>query len=193
MNEYELYTRIIAPRFQSEKQNILTEEKAKKKHEISVVAMGVKDYTLYRFEMDEEKFLPFFNDTHGNENVKAEYPAPKALSSFCDYILLASLAGKLYVLLIEMKSGAANGAGVQLKATETFMNYIKETALRIKGYNGYDSVDGNNIVVRRIIAKAAPTARPTTNVAKRKIDWKADPLIWSNNVFPIAKICNLRR
>ena len=190
MNEYELYTKIIAPKFKSKNQNILIEKKLEKPQKAEIVGTGVDAYTLYRFDLDDGNFLPFFNNTHIGREERVEHPAPKNLLKFCDYIMLESKGGKTYILLIEMKSGGNYDAGIQLKATETFMEYIKQTALRIKADNGYDSFTPNNIVLKRIILKPYPKAKPMTNAKNRKIDWNGDPIVCKENIFPVLRICN---
>ena len=192
MNEYELYTRIIHPDYKSEYQNRLTEEKLRRPQTAQIIDTGVDDYILYRFDLDDKNFLPFFNNTHVGREERVEYPAPDKLLKFCDYIMLVSKGGKLYVLLIEMKSGGNAEASIQLKAAETFMEYIKQTALRIKSYNGYDSFTAGNIILRRVLLKPLKS-KPTTNVRNRQIDTSGDPIVCRENIFPIMRICNIHQ
>ena len=145
--------------------------------------------TLYRFN-ENENFLPFFNNTHEGERGPVEYPTPKGLRKFCDYILLAVTHNKMYVILIEMKSGSNGDAQLQLSASSTFMKYIQMTAERIKSQNHFDTFDSNNIIIKKVILKPKPTPRPTTNIAKdSSINWTADPVIIKGEVFPINKLC----
>lgn len=193
MNEYDLYTLILSPHFQVRDQSILIEDKLHKPHKASIVSNGVKKYMLYRFDMDKQNFLPFFNNTHDGEYGKAAFPAPKGLLKFCDYILLAVYANKLYVILIEMKSGDAQAATQQLHATADFMEYVRQTAVRVSGLNNYKGFSGDTIVVRKVILRPTPKAKPTTNVAKSSIDWQADTVSISTDLFPILKLCKSKR
>lgn len=62
MNEYDLYTRILAPRLRPSNQELLIEEKhLRKPHKCTVISDAVDEYSLYRYDCDEEKgcFLPF--------------------------------------------------------------------------------------------------------------------------------------
>ena len=94
MEEFELYTRILAPRFQAESQNYLIEKKCAKPQKASVIDTAVDHYVIYRFDMDTENFLPCFNNTHASKGKTVEYPTPKGLLSFCDYIILAVIDNK---------------------------------------------------------------------------------------------------
>lgn len=190
MEEFELYTRILAPRFQAVHQNYLIEEKCSTPQKAYVIDTAVDRYLIYRFDMDKENFLPCFNNTHSSKDKKVEYPTPEGLLSFCDYIILAVIGNKLYIVLVEMKSGKNNAATAQLDASETFMEYVKQTALRIKDSNGYEDFDAKNIVVRKLKLKPTPKLRPTTNVAKGDIGLKQNPMSLATNHLPLARICN---
>lgn len=190
MEEFELYTRILAPRFQAESQNYLIEKKCAKPQKASIIDTAVDHYVIYRFDMDTENFLPCFNNTHASKGKTVEYPTPKGLLSFCDYIILAVIDNKLYVVLVEMKSGESNAASVQLDASATFMEYVKQTALRIKDNNGYKDFNAQNIIVRKLKLRPAPKSRPATNVAKGNIGLKQNPMSYAGNSLPLARICN---
>lgn len=122
-------------------------------------------------------------------------PTPTGLLKFCDYILLAAVNDKLYVVLVEMKSGNNVGANLQLAASNTFIDYIKSSAERIKTLCGYDDFDSKNIILRKVLLKPAPKTRPTTNVGKRnsQIDWGADPIVLNSQLFPLLKVCECRQ
>lgn len=169
MSEYELYTRILAPRLKPANQNQLIERIGTKIHQVDIVPDKRTVYTLYRYDQKEqgELFFPFFNNTHDGERGRATCPTPKELLKFCDYILLAERSRVLYVLLIELKSGDNGEAYKQLNASETFMEYVKRTAIRIAAPNGYENFK-SNVKVRKIVLKPAPTNRPMTNLAKSK-------------------------
>jgi len=195
MNEYYLYLHILAPRLQHKNQTTLTEENEGKIIQKSeIVANGIDDYTVYRYSMKEdvEGFLPFFNNTHDGDRGRAEYPAPKELLKFCDYIILVCKQEKLYIILIEMKSGGTEDAAKQLHATEIFMNYIRESAERIKFANDCRDFSSENIHIKKIILKPAKASRPTTNKAKRregKINWNDNIINLPSGTIPLLKLC----
>lgn len=179
------------PSFKPQKQDRLIENKLDKPQTAKIIDSGVDTYTLYRFDLDERNFLPFFNNTHIGSEATVEYPVPDKLLKFCDYIMLVSKCGKLYVVLIEMKSGNNAGAGIQLKAAETFMEYVKQTALRIKSYNGYDSFSADNVILRRVLLKPFKT-KPRTKIGSNQIDTSSDPIVCKGDTFSLFRICNLK-
>lgn len=194
MSEYELYTRILAPRLRSDAQSVLIEKMEKKNHVATIEPDHKTIYTLYRYDQKEQgdSFFPFFNNTHDGEYGKAELPAPNDLLKFCDYILLAERNDTLYVLLIEMKSGSNGNAVVQLDASATFMDYIKSTALRIANANSYENFDADSIIVKKIVVKPAPNSRPMTNQSKSKVPQVNcnDPVIYfQSNTLPLYMFC----
>ena len=189
MSEYELYTHILAPRLRSENQNVLTEQTGKGQQKAEIISCKNASYTVYRYDQGEQRelFFPFFNNTHNGEKGKAEYPTPEGLLRFCDYILLAERRNVLYVLLIELKSGTNGDAVKQLDATATFMEYVRNTAVRIAGENGCYDFNVGNVRVRKIVLK--PTKkRPLTNIAKsrkERLDLDASPIYFLSNSFPL--------
>lgn len=194
MSEYELYTRILSPRLRPEVQSVLIEKTEKKDHIATIEPDHKMVYTLYRYDQKEHGtlFFPFFNNTHDSELGKAELPTPDYLLKFCDYILLAEKKDTLYVLLIEMKSGGNGDAVIQLDASATFMDYVKNTALRIAEDNGYENFDADSIIVRKIVLKPAPNARPMTNQSKSKVpqvDCNAPVIYYQSNILPLYMFC----
>lgn len=194
MSEYELYTRILAPQLKPDNQSVLIEKMEKKNHVATIEPDRKTVYTLYRYDQKEhgETFFPFFNNTHDGVHGKAELPTPEDLLKFSDYILLAERKETLYVLLIEMKSGSNGDAVIQLDASSTFMDYVKNTALRIAEANGYENFDADSIIVRRIVLKPAPNARPMTNMAKSKMLQMVcnDSVIYfQSNILPLYMFC----
>lgn len=183
MVEFELYTRILSSDFLCKNQNVLTEHKSGQK--ASLKTGGIDEYRLYRFDVEDGKdFLPFFNKTHDE--------APKGLGVFCDYIILACLKSKLFIILVEMKTRNTHNAPQQLDASALFMDYVKNSAIRIKDQNNFHEFNDSNIFVRKLILKSGPKGkcRPTTQPAKNSsIDWKANPIILRDNTLPIRKIC----
>ena len=187
MTEFELYNRILAKNFRAKEQNRLKETKCPKPQTAKVNDQAIDDYINYRFDLEEKEFLPFFN----NDNTGKD-KSPKSLRAFCDYIILAVMGNKLYVVLVEMKSGKNDGATGQLEATETFMEYIKQTALRIKDANGYGDFDGKKVILRKLKLKPS-MVRPLTNTGKskgNKTNLFSDPMIYEGNFLPLARLCN---
>lgn len=190
MNEYELCTRILSPRLCPKNQGRLEERKLKKIHTATIVKEAVDAWTLYRYDQDEapERFFPFFNNTRG------ENGSPEDLLKFCDYFVLVSKKGKLFVLLVEMKSGKTGDAGKQLEASKDFVLFVFKTAERIASANGYDIVDFKNVRIRKIILK--PLLKQATNTAKsknkktdKKIDWDADIVSLTSQTLPLHRLC----
>ena len=188
MKEYELYNRILSPDLLSSDRNVLIEKKAK--HTARIIDDCVDEYAIYRYDMDEQKerFMPFFNKNHQDGQRKV----PEGLLKFCDYILLASKDERLYVILIEMKSGKPDEAKKQLDASETFMDYVRESAKRVSKENGCDDFDIDNIYVKKVILKPAPASRPGTNKAKSKcskISWDDEYINMPSKTLPLNQLC----
>ena len=197
MIEYELFNRMLSWDFLSPNQQVMEEPKQAGNHTCAIVNKGVDQYKAYRYDLEERDFLPFFNKEHDDEErgIVAENPTPMGLLKFCDYILLASVDEKLYVILVEMKSGTNSGANQQLAASKTFFDYIKASAERIKTLCGCDDFDSRNIILRKVLLKPAPKTRPTTNIGRRntQIDWGADPIVLNSQLFPLLKVCEWRQ
>lgn len=190
MSEYELYTRILSPRLMPNNQQVLIEKMERREHRVDIVGGKKITYSLYRYDWKEQGdlFLPFFNNTHDGVYGIAVNPAPEDLLKFCDYILLAEKSNKLYVLLLELKSGKTGDATKQLEASATFMDYIQKTAQRIAFANGYSTFNPCNIELKKIVLKPALSIRPMTNKAKSKdsiIDWKAPSISCSSATLPL--------
>ena len=198
MMEYELFTRMLSQDFLSPDQHKMEEPKQSGAHTCTIVDTGVAHYMAYRYDLEEHDFLPFFNKDYNDDerDIVVENPTPSGLLKFCDYILLATVSERLYVILVEMKSGTNAGARLQLAASETFIDYVKASAERIKTLCGYDDFDTRNIILRKVLLKPAPKIRPTTNIGKRRntqIDWGADPIELFQQVFPLRKVCECRQ
>lgn len=185
MGEFELYCRILSDDFKCKDQTVLYERKSGQR--ATIEGKGIDKYELYRFDAEEGKdFLPFFNNRHNRAGEALE-----KLRAFCDYIILVSCKGNLYIMLVEMKSGKEN-ASQQLVASHVFMEYVKNSALRIKDVNHYHSFDVNNIKEKQLLLKKGPKIknRPTTQPAKNTaIDWDAVPIILREERLPLRKIC----
>lgn len=192
MKEYDLFSRMLSQDFLTADQLIMDEPKQDGKHSCIIVDKGVDKYKAYRYDLDECDFLPFFNKDHDDEatGYVSPNPTPEGLRKFCDYILLASVKDKLYVILVEMKSGTNTGANQQLAASKTFIDYITASAERISGV-----FDAKKIVLRKVLLKPAPKARPATNIGKRntQVDWGTDPIELRMPVFPLLKVCECRQ
>lgn len=197
MIEYELFTRMLSWDFLSPDQRMMEEPKQAGIHTCTIVDKGVDSYKAYRYDLDNRDFMPFFNKEHDDDakGIVVENPTPSGLLKFCDYILLAAVNEKLYVILVEMKSGGNEGANQQLAASKTFIDYVKASAERIKSLSGYGDFDANNIVLRKVLLKPAPKTRPTTNIGRRnnQIDWGADPIVVPSQLFPLLKVCECRQ
>lgn len=193
MIEYELFTRMLSWDYLSSDQKNLIEPKQAGSHTCTIVDKGVDKYKAYRYDLDNCNFLPFFNKEHNDDKkgIVVENPTPEGLRKFCDYILLAVVKEKLYVILVEMKSGGNNGANQQLAASKTFIDYVKSSAERIKTICGYGDFDTKNIVVRKVLLKPGPKIRSTTNIGRRnnQINWAADPIVLYSQLFPLLKVC----
>ena len=193
MVEFELSQRILSQELRPANQTLLKEIMLDKPHTATVVSNGIGEYVLYRLDCDEKDWLPFFNTVPTSQNHTVPFPTPKYLRSFCDYILLVSRQEKLYVLLVEMKSGdhAHSDAARQLEASAAFMDYIRLTADRICRYNDYNTFDSNCIKMRKVILKPCPKTRPKTNIAKdSSINWDADTVVIPGNTLPLLKLCH---
>jgi hypothetical protein len=94
-----------------------------------------------------------------------------------------------------MKSGTNDVANQQLTASKTFIDYIKDSAERIKTMCGYEDFNSRNIIIRKVLLKPAPKTRPITNIGKGKsqIDWGANPIVLKQQVFPLLQVCECRQ
>lgn len=99
---------------------------------------------LYRFDMEDTDFLPFF--VKGSQQNRP----PRALTSFCDYILFTQNAGHLTVFLIELKRGDTSGAEKQLDASRLFIEYVLATAARISQENDIEA-DYSHVDFRKLV------------------------------------------
>lgn len=195
MGEYELYTRILSSGIKHKDQKILTEGKAK--HRAKICDKNCDSYIVYRYDQEEmdELFFPFFNKSHNDGDTIVDNPVPTDLLRFCDYIIIAERNNRLYVILIEMKSGRNAEARKQIDASNAFMQYIKESAKRIAKSNAYYDFDANNIVERSIILKPEKVIRPLTSIGKSKNynqypDFKQPYATLYSNDIPLKEICN---
>lgn len=130
--------------------------------------------------------MPFFNKNHKDKG------GLDGLRQFCDYILLMEKNNKLYVFLIELKSGNPKDAGKQLDAAEIFMDYIRRTAERIKLTNGFTSFDSSNIRTAKVLVCGTNGAKPKTKKSKDESVEKVEGRInLKLNCFPISRLCEV--
>lgn len=191
MNEYDFYIRILAPHLRCKNQDILVEKKNNRSHTTTIIPGSIA-HALYRYDMDEEKrlFMPFFNKTHNREQNQGAIATPTGLLRFCDYIILANKKDKLFVILVEMKSGGNADAVKQLEATERFMEYIRLSAERIKDENGCENFSYRNFHVKKVILKPSIASKPGTNKVKSfPIDWNEDLIYLPSNTLPLMQLC----
>ena len=180
MTEYDILRNIFNERFLSKSQKRLIEEKGSLKPQlvdIDETGRTKMSWTLYKFEMDECNFLPFFSNQDGS---------PKGLCKFCDYIMLVESRTKTYVILIEMKRGKSGEAEKQLYASEVFMNYIFSTADRLHTDFDSDSFDIDSIILRKVKLKQMHS--PKTTTIMQKVDLTQNFITYnSTGIFPIAQ------
>ncbi|WP_405329690.1 hypothetical protein [Fibrobacter sp.] len=190
MIEYDLFIQMLSESFLSPNQQKMEEPKQAGNHTCKIVDKGVDNYKAYRYDLEEHNFLPFFNREHTAVN-----NTPTGLLKFCDYILLATVNQKLYVILVEMKSGVTTGANQQLAASKTFIDYVIASAERIKTMSGYNNFNAKNIIFRKVLLKPAPKTRPLTNIRKKnsQINWGADPIVLNSQLFPLLQVCECRQ
>lgn len=129
---------------------------------------GVSDYELYEFGSKENfRLLPFFNRTNNHPKLP---DAPSHLIAFCDYIILAEFKNSLYIILVEMKRGETAHAKIQLQASRMFMDYVLQSAERIKNHNSMENFDSRKVNFRRIVLSY--TTKETLNSHFPKNDKK---------------------
>lgn len=181
MTEYDQLCYFLGNDFVHEKQDKM-EEKKGEIHKAQIV--NIDDckrkitWTLYRFDLDEKDFLPFFNKTDN---------APEGLRKFCDYVLLVKYHEKTYVLLVELKRGDISGADKQLKASQVFIEFLYKTAERLhRDFNDFD-FNKENVVLRKIIVKETKSNKKTLK-DDLQIDKNADIILFkSSGSFPVVK------
>lgn len=182
MSEYDQLCKLLDRGFQAPNQNLMIEAKGTtyKPQNVEIDGTGRTNlvWTLYRFDLEEKEFLPFFNKTDD---------APEGLRKFCDYILLAEVSNKPYVMLIEMKRGDASDAEKQLNASETFIEYLYSSAERLHDDFRADSFNRNNIVLRKIKLKECKSRKLTTK-GGCAIDTTQEFISYNSvGQFPIAR------
>lgn len=158
MSEYDQLRKILDEHFLAPNQNQMKEEKG---NTHTAQCINIDDgrrgipLDLYRFDLDNQEFLPFFNKKHQT--------SPVGLRKFCDYILICEYNGYTYILLVELKRGRTIGADKQLNASETFIHYLFETAERLhKDFND-SKFERKNVLVRKIILEKKKSNKQNTH------------------------------
>lgn len=148
--ELEKISKILSDKFKKE-DTFLFEENTDNNNKIFKMKREISsknvNYLLFRYDLNEYDFIPFFNDT-GN------------LKKFCDYILFVEevINKKQYlnICLIELKLGNDNtNAKKQLEASKVFIDYVFKSAERI----GYEIV---NYKILKIIISESKANKGTT-------------------------------
>jgi hypothetical protein len=183
MSEYDQLCRILNERFLASPKDRMIEKKdsSLKPQNVKIDDSGKNglSWTLYKFELDEEDFLPFFNKTND---------APEGLRKFCDYVLLVSCKEKTYVMLIELKRGELGSADKQLNASETFVEYLYTSAERLhKDFN--DSVfNRRNIKLLKIKVKERKSKKMRTKGGIPPVNTRQEFISFESlGLFPIAR------
>lgn len=182
MTEYDQLRRLLDAKFLASPQERMIEKKdaSLKQQNIKIDDSGKRgiSWILYKFELDNIDFLPFFNRTND---------APEGLRKFCDYVLLVSVRDKTYIMLIELKRGDSGLANKQLNASEVFIEYLFRTAERLHK-DFYNAVfNRNNIKLLKIKIKGRKSNKnPTKGIFP--IDSKQEFILFeSYDSFPIAR------
>lgn len=182
MSEYDQLCRILDDGFKAPNQHLMIEAKGTelKTQRVQIDGTGRRNivWTLYRFDLENKEFLPYFNRTDN---------APNGLRKFCDYILLAEVSQKPYVMLIEMKRGGVRDAEKQLKASQTFIEYLYSSAERLHDDFGAEMFNRNNVSLRKIKLKECKSDKLTTK-GGCVIDTSQEYISYNSvGRFPIAR------
>lgn len=181
MSEYDQLCRILGRSFLSRTQEWMIESKGSthkpQKVQLDITGRRHIAYTLYRFDLGDTDFLPFFNNSGDT---------PEGLRKFCDYVLLVDLNGKPYVILIEMKRGSSGDAEKQLNASQTFMEYIFQSAKRLYDDFRDEPFNRNNIVIRKVKLKECKSHKLLTK-GGRVVDKTQEYIPYKSvGIFPVA-------
>ncbi len=180
MTEYDQLCSILSDEFLSVSQDVMIElkEDTHKAQRVNIDD-GKRGFirNLYRFDLEEKEFLHFFDRTDNS---------PEGLRKFCDYILLVKHDDKTFVLLIELKRGDTSGADKQLKASETFIEFLHKTAERLHRDFADFNFNRRNVILRKIIIKKVRSNK--TGTQGTRIDKNQDIILFkSSGQFPLAK------
>ena len=154
MSDFDYVNWIFNPLFLGKNQEMMIEKRNAKGHKPHIVniqnGIGVVDYRLYDFgSASNSSFLKFFNNTYDSPPLP---DAPEGLLAFCDYIITAECGGRLFILLIELKRGKnVSHAKEQIDGAKVFIDYVLNTAERIKDNNNMGDFDKSQVDFRKII------------------------------------------
>lgn len=130
-------------------------EKLVQSVELQVPKVNAMPVEVFRFDLDKSNFLPFFNADHDTTY--------KGLRSFADYIILCERKNITWIVIAELKSGSDSAhACHQLNATDTFVNYLLDTACRLANDFGEISFSKKNIQVRKVQLHRCRSNKTTT-------------------------------
>ena len=182
MSEYDQLCNILDKRFQAPNQYVMIEAKGTtykpQKVEIDGTGRTNLTWTLYRFDVEEEEFLAFFNRTD---------EAPKGLRKFCDYVLLVGVGSKSYILLIELKRKSSGDAEKQLNASECFIKYLYSSAERLQRDFDGSEFNRKNIILWKIKLKGCKSNKLTTK-GEVPVDKTQEFITYESvGLFPIAR------
>ncbi|MBO4371434.1 MAG: hypothetical protein J5826_00740 [Bacteroidales bacterium] len=181
MKEFDQLNRILDKAFLSSSQDVMIENKGEMQPQIVSIENGGRknlSYTLYRFDLDSEEFLNFFNRSDD---------APEGLRKFCDYVLLVSICDKTYIMLIELKRGSIKDAAKQLNASKVFVEFLCSSAERLCADFDDFPFNRKNILWRKIKLKKLKSNKQFTksgysvDTTQEFIDFE------SVGTFPIAR------
>jgi small nuclear ribonucleoprotein (snRNP)-like protein len=162
MNDYSFINHILNAKFLVKNQFLLEERQGNMQpHEVAIrQSLSNIEYKLYKFD---ENPYPFFSSGSSNST-------PKLLQSFCDYVMVVNRDDTCTIMLIELKRGM-DSATHQLRAADAWLNFVLETAERIKGKNNYKQFNRNNIHKRLIAIYDKARKRKTSSfIHPRNID-----------------------
>lgn len=164
MEEYKVYRAILSHRMNfliwdkkgNSSEVVIKEPKSEQKARFE--SHPSHDFCIYRFDLEEatNDFLSFFNEE--------ENSTIKGLRIFCDYIILFTDGYRLYIILVEMKRSHTKDAEKQLEASRVFMEYIKQTAIRLREQDYITQFNEESVKTLKLCLKDAIKRTPKTNV-----------------------------
>lgn len=177
MKEYDFLKKMLSDKYLAPNQSVMTEVDVQN---VNITPIHKNPYILYRFETEgNEGILPFFDQTQN---------ALRNLRSFCDYIILSENNAKLYVMLVELKSGDVRHAQSQLDASLCFVEYLLKTAERIKDANNFLDFDSHAIVIKMLVVKPIKTRRTTRIDGKSQLKDDGSHLTYISKDFDLSYI-----
>ena len=182
-NEFEFLNKILDQQFIATNQNELLEDEGPgEKQKVIISKTNLADSKLYRFDVHKNNFLSFFNKSDN---------APSGLNNFCDYILIADINDRCFVILIELKRGMGyvKHAHEQLNASKTFMEYIISTADRITAEN-HLGFDRDQIYIKCVMIEKCRSNKRVTKFKGVSIHSSyIDLTLQNHDIFYPARCC----